>query len=279
MRFLSKDENKVIDIPARQIRPNKTQPRQCFSEEELRSLSQSIATNGLLQPITVRKLRGDEYELIAGERRLRASVMAGFQKIPCIVMKCSDKDSAIFALIENLQRKDLNMFEEARGINRLIRKYGITQEQAALQIGKRQSTVANKLRLLRLTYEEQDWILQSGLTERHARALLKIGNEELRKEALSHIVAEVMNVKESERYIDSLLHKNETEPAFTGDKKVVIRDVRIFVNTINKAVDTMRLSGINAISKKQETADYIEYTVKIPKDKALNTSAVKQLSS
>lgn len=277
MGFLSKDENKVIEIPARRIRPNKTQPRRTFDEEDIRSLSQSIATNGLLQPLTVRKLRNDEYELIAGERRLRASIMAGFQKIPCIVMKCSDKDSAIFALIENLQRKDLSMFEEARGINRLIRKYGITQEQAAIQIGKKQSTVANKLRLLRLSYEEQDWIVQAGLTERHARALLKISDEGLRKDALSHIVGEELNVKESERYIETLLINRplpQTDlTGFTGDKKVVIKDVRIFVNTINKAVDTMRLSGINAISKKQETENYIEYTVKIPKDKALNSSA------
>lgn len=268
MRFISKDETIVTDIPARKIRPNKTQPRKYFDEEELRSLSQSIANNGLLQPLTVRKLRNGEFELIAGERRLRASVMAGFQKIPCIVMKCSDKDSAVFALIENLQRKDLNMFEEARGINRLIRKYGITQEQAALQIGKKQSTVANKLRLLRLSFDEQDWILQAGLTERHARALLKISNDILRKEALSHIVAENLNIKESEHYINQLLQKGISSPRFTGEKKVVVRDVRIFVNTINKAVDTMRLSGIDAISEKQETADYIEYTVKIPKDKA-----------
>ena len=190
MKLLTKYNKKVIEIPARKIRPNKTQPRQDFYEEDLRSLSQSISNNGLLQPLTVRKLKNDEYELIAGERRLRASVMAGFTKIPCIVMKCSDKDSAIFALIENLQRKDLGMFEEARGINRLIRKYGITQEQAAIQLGKKQSTVANKLRLLRLSYDEQDWITQAGLTERHARALLKIQDEDSRKEVLSHIIAE-----------------------------------------------------------------------------------------
>ena len=195
MKLLTKYNKKVIEIPARKIRPNKTQPRQTFYEEDLRSLSQSISNNGLLQPLTVRKLKNDEYELVAGERRLRASVMAGFTKIPCIVMKCSDKDSAIFALIENLQRKDLGMFEEARGINRLIRKYGITQEQAAIQLGKKQSTVANKLRLLRLSYDEQDWIIQAGLSERHARALLKIQDEESRKEALSHIIAENLNVK------------------------------------------------------------------------------------
>ena len=274
MGLISKEQPKVVDIPARKIRPNKTQPRKEFDEEELRSLSQSIANNGLLQPLTVRKIRNDEYELIAGERRLRASIMAGFRRIPCIIMKCSDKDSAVFALIENLQRRDLGMFEEARGISRLIRKYNITQEQVALQIGKKQSTVANKLRLLRLTLDEQDWIIKAGLTERHAWALLKLSDEDQRKKALSHIVAENLNVKESERYIESLLHKNsvQNEPC-DREKKVVIKDVRIFVNTINKAVDTMRLSGIDAISQKQETEKYIEYTVKIPKEKAIRTNS------
>lgn len=283
MKLLTKYNKKVIEIPARKIRPNKTQPRQDFYEEDLRSLSQSISNNGLLQPLTVRKLKNDEYELIAGERRLRASVMAGFTKIPCIVMKCSDKDSAIFALIENLQRKDLGMFEEARGINRLIRKYGITQEQAAIQLGKKQSTVANKLRLLRLSYDEQDWIVQAGLTERHARALLKIQNEDSRKEVLSHIIAENLNVKETEKYISSLLDNNKkVQPLHNNnnDKKIVVKDVRIFVNTISRAVDTMRMSGIDAVSNKKETEDYIEYTVKIPKETALEKSrCLKMLSS
>lgn len=281
MKLLTKYNKKVIEIPARKIRPNKTQPRQTFYEEDLRSLSQSISNNGLLQPLTVRKLKNDEYELIAGERRLRASVMAGFTKIPCIVMKCSDKDSAIFALIENLQRKDLGMFEEARGINRLIRKYGITQEQAAIQLGKKQSTVANKLRLLRLSYDEQDWIIQAGLSERHARALLKIQDEESRKEALSHIIAENLNVKETEKYISSLLDNKKVQPLHNNvDKKIVVKDVRIFVNTISRAVDTMRMSGIDAVSNKEETDDYIEYTVKIPKETALEKSrCLKVLSS
>lgn len=282
MKLLTKYNKKVIEIPARKIRPNKTQPRQDFYEEDLRSLSQSISNNGLLQPLTVRKLKNDEYELIAGERRLRASVMAGFTKIPCIVMKCSDKDSAIFALIENLQRKDLEMFEEARGINRLIRKYGITQEQAAIQLGKKQSTVANKLRLLRLSYDEQDWIVQAGLTERHARALLKIQNEDSRKEVLSHIIAENLNVKETEKYISSLLDNKKVQPLHNNnnDKKIVVKDVRIFVNTISRAVDTMRMSGIDAVSNKEETEDYIEYTVKIPKETALEKSrCLKMLSS
>ena len=155
MSFLNRDDNKVYHIPTISIRPNKTQPRKNFDERELRSLSQSIVQNGILQPLTVRRINSTEFELIAGERRLRAAIMAGITRVPCVVIKCSDKESAVFALIENIQRKELGMFEQARGIARLIRKYGLTQEQAAISLGKKQSTIANKLRLLRLTFEEQ----------------------------------------------------------------------------------------------------------------------------
>lgn len=268
MGFLSKEENKVIEIPTIQIRPNKTQPRKVFDEDELRMLAQSISTNGILQPLTVRRLSQSEYELVAGERRLRAAVLCGLTKVPCVLIKCTDKESAIFALIENIQRSDLNMFEEARGISRLIRKYGITQEEAAIRLGKKQSTVANKLRLLKLSLEDQDWIIQAGLSERHARALLRIEDEELRKELLSRIVAEGLSAKETEDVVMKLLCRATVQSPQKQEKRFVIRDVRIFVNTINKAVDTMRLSGINAVSKKLETEEYIEYTVKIPKSEA-----------
>ena len=164
LNFLVKNEKVISQIPIIKIRPNKAQPRKFFSEEELASLSKSIAENGLLQPITVRKISSTEYELVTGERRLRASALAGLQKIPCIVVKCSDKESAVYALLENLQRADLGIFEEARGISRLIRRYGLTQEQAAEKLGKTQSTIANKLRLLRLTPEEQEWIENAALS-------------------------------------------------------------------------------------------------------------------
>lgn len=259
-------DNKVLNIPTIQIRPNRTQPRRNFDEEELKSLSRSIVENGILQPLVVRRINSTEFELIAGERRLRAAIMAGLNKVPCVVHKCGDKDSALLALIENLQRADLSMFEEARGIARLIRKYGLTQEQAAIKLGKKQSTIANKLRLLRLTFEEQEWIISSNLSERHARALLRINDEGLRREALSRIISENMSVLAAEELVsDLLLKKPEPEPDKKPERKIAIKDVRIFVNTINKAVDTMRLSGINAISRRSETDDYIEYTVKIPK--------------
>ena len=279
MRFLSKEENKVLEIPTIQIRPNKTQPRKYFDEDELRLLSQSISTNGILQPLTVRKLSQTEYELVAGERRLRAAVLAGLSKVPCVLIKCTDKESAIFALLENIQRSDLNMFEEARGISRLIRKYGLTQEDAAIRLGKKQSTIANKMRLLKLSMEEQDWILQAGLSERHARALLRIDDEEVRKEMLSKIVAENLSAKDTEDEVVKMLCRTTVTSTATQDKKFIVRDVRIFVNTIAKAVDTMRLSGINAVAKKAETEEYIEYTVKIPKNEATAHKAKQNKSA
>ena len=196
MNLIIKNDNKISDIPIIKIRPNKAQPRKVFNEEDLNALSHSNTENGILQPLTVRKVSATEYELIAGERRLRASVLAGLRKVPCIVIKCSEKESAVYALLENLQRSDLGMFEEARGISRLIRRYGLTQQEAAVKLGKTQSTIANKLRLLRLTYEEQEWIENAGLSERHARALLKLGDEGARREALSKFISEILNVQQ-----------------------------------------------------------------------------------
>ena len=266
LNLLVRSENTIADIPIIKIRPNKAQPRKVFSEDELSALSRSIAENGILQPLTVRKVSSTEYELVAGERRLRAAVMAGLRKVPCIVVKCSDRESAVYALLENLQRADLGIFEEARGIAKLIRRYGLTQEQAAIKLGKKQSTIANKLRLLRLGFEEQEWILTANLSERHARTLLRINDENLRREVLSRIIADDLSVGEAEALVTEVLtKKNEPAAEKKQEHKIAIKDVRIFVNTINKAVDTMRLSGINAISRRSETDEYIEYTVKIPK--------------
>ena len=265
MNLIIKNDNKISDIPIIKIRPNKAQPRKVFNEEDLNALSQSITENGILQPLTVRKVSATEYELIAGERRLRASVLAGLRKVPCIVIKCSEKESAVYALLENLQRSDLGMFEEARGISRLIRRYGLTQQEAAVKLGKTQSTIANKLRLLRLTYEEQEWIENAGLSERHARALLKLGDEGARREALSKIISENLNVQQSENLINLLLNSNPKNDKKQGFSKAVIKDVRIFVNTIHQAIDTMRLAGIDAQSDKTDTDNFIEYTIRIPK--------------
>ena len=273
MNLMPRGDNKIIIVPTIKIRPNRTQPRKIFDEADLRALADSIAENGILQPLSVRRIKSGEYELIAGERRLRASVMAGLKKVPCIEIRCSDKESAVLALLENLQRKALGLFEEAKGIHRLIRRYGLTQEQAAKQLGKKQSTIANKLRLLKLSYEEQDWIVQAGLSERHARALLKIDDSDLRKEALSKMISEHLNVSQAEEMINSMLTQNSIITKKTGKQMIVVKDIRIFLNTINKAVDTMRMAGIDAISKKQDNGDYIEYTIKIPKQQSKNKTA------
>ena len=267
LNFLVKSENTISEISIIKIRPNRAQPRKMFNEDELSALSRSIAENGILQPLTVRKISAAEYELIAGERRLRAAVIAGLRKVPCIVVRCSEKESAIYALLENLQRADLGIFEEARGIARLIRRYGLTQEQAALRLGKSQSTVANKLRLLRLTEEDQEWIVKAELSERHARALLRMDDESTRREALSRVVTDSLNVKQTEHLVGILLQSTPKPEKSKGNSKAVIKDVRIFLNTINKAIDTMRLSGIDAQSNKTDTNDFIEYTIRIPKSK------------
>lgn len=271
MNFLVKSENTISEIPIIKIRPNRAQPRKQFNEDELSALSRSISENGILQPLTVRKASPTEFELIAGERRLRAAILAGMKRVPCIIVKCSDKESAVYALLENLQRADLGMFEEARGISRLIRRYGLTQEQAAAKLGKTQSTIANKLRLLKLSPEEQEWIEKAGLTERHARALLRIDNEEQRREALSKIISENLNVTRSEELVGIYTHNNPRSQGHRGKSKAVIKDLRIFLNTINKAVDTMRLSGIDAQSVKTDTENFIEYTIRIPKSQLNKT--------
>ena len=268
MIFTGKNDNKISEIPIIKIRPNKAQPRKLFSEDELKSLSRSIAENGILQPVTVRKISATEYELVAGERRLRASALAGLKKVPCIIVKCTDKESAVYALLENLQRADLGVFEEARGISRLIRRYGLTQEQAARKLGKTQSTIANKLRLLRLSPDEQEWIENAGLSERHARALLKLDSETVRREALSKIISENLNVKQTEELV-SILSNSASKTNKRSNSKAVIKDFRIFVNTINKAVTTMRMAGINAQTHQIDNDNFIEYTIRVPKSQVI----------
>ena len=271
LNFLVKGENKISEIPIIKIRPNKAQPRKVFNEDELSALSRSIAENGILQPLTVRKASQSEFELIAGERRLRAAILAGMKRVPCIIVKCTDKESAVYALLENLQRADLGIFEEARGISRLIRRYGLTQEQAADKLGKTQSTIANKLRLLKLSGEEQEWIENAGLTERHARALLRIDDEDIRREVHSKIISDNLNVSQTEALVGIYKHNNPKTEKNRGRSKAVIKDIRIFLNSINRAIDTMRLSGIDAQSVKTDSENFIEYTIRIPKSQLNKT--------
>ena len=250
--------NRICKIKISEISENEFQPRKYFSESAISSLAESIKQNGLISPLTVRKGQKG-YLLIAGERRLRALKMLGREYAPCIVMDIEDKESATLAIIENLQREDLNPFEQAGAIYTLISKWGLTQVEAAEKLSISQSAVANKLRLLRLSQEEKALILKNSLTERHARALLSLKDEQLRKTALLHIIKYKLNVEKSEKYIENLLRKPK------GDTKMVFKDLRIFINTINMAVETMRKSGVMASAVKGESDGFIEYTIRIPK--------------
>ena len=207
--ILSQEKRKVVEIPIERIVPNPSQPRRIFVQTELDNLSNSIKESGLLQPLTVRRLGANQYELIAGERRLRACRIAGFKTVSCIVNDCDEKQSAIYAMLENLQRQDLQLFEEAEGIARLISEWGVTQEEAAIRLGKSQSAIANKLRLLKLSLEDRKKIVEAGLTERHARALLRIPNQAMRSKVLDTIITNGYNVQRTDAYIEQLLTLKE----------------------------------------------------------------------
>ncbi len=250
----------VLLIPNEQIYPNPNQPRQVFDQEELVNLAISIRMNGILQPITVRQTE-QGYELVSGERRLRASKLAGLVSIPCIVVEVNNMKSAVFALIENLQRQNLNYFEEALAIQRLMSEYGLSQEDAARRLGKAPSTVSNKLRLLSLPEEARNMLMEKGLTERHARALLKLEKDEVLP-ALERIIEKKLNVTQTEEFIEEMLCKKDTPKRRT---KRMFSDVKIFLNTINSAVDTMKKSGIGADIKREDTGESYIYRIEIPK--------------
>lgn len=265
----------IILVPQEEIYPNPNQPRKRFDFDELESLAQSIRQNGIIQPIAVRVNAKGEYELISGERRLRASRLVGITQIPCIIMDASDEKSALFALIENMQRSDLGFFEEAQAIEKLITDYGMSRDEVCKKLGKAAPTISNKLRLLRLPEEIRLKITQENLTERHARALLRLTTISQIERALSIIAGKRLNVTETERLVTQIL-TNDSRRRQPPVK--LFKDVRIFVNTLNHAVDTMRRAGIEADSAKSETDEYIEYIVRIPKTgncviKARKTSA------
>lgn len=253
--------NKVVEINIDDILPNPYQPRTDFTDD-ITSLAESIAQNGILQPLSVRK-KDNHYELIAGERRLRAAKMCQFSVVPCIVHEVSDRHSAVLALVENIQRQDLSFFDEASAIEKLITHYGMTQEDAAAKLGRAQSTIANKLRLLRLTEKEREFIVKYGLTERHARALLRLGSSEDRLFILGKIIKSNLNVERSEKLIDEFIGSQRDKVSYKK-RSLVFQNVKMFVNTINKAVETMQAAGISADSRKIQNEDYIEYRVRIP---------------
>lgn len=257
-----KSGGQILLIPQEDIIPNPNQPRKRFDWDELEGLAQSIKLNGIIQPLAVRSSGDGKFELITGERRLRAARVVGLQRVPCILMEATDERSAIYSLLENLQRQDLDCFEEAEAIERLMFEHGISQEEVSRRLGKAPSTLSNKLRLLRLSEETRHALTKSGMTERHARALLRLENEQQVERALGIIIERRLNVAETDRLIADMLH-NGTRLKKQPTK--IFKDVKIFVNTLNHAVDTMRRAGIEADSAKSETEEYIEYVVRIPK--------------
>ena len=250
------ETGRVVFLPARAIRPNPAQPRQIFREEALQDLAESIRQHGILQPLTVRRI-GTSYELIAGERRLRAAQIAGLTEIPCIVMTMDEKESGMAAMVENLQRQDLDFIEEARGIRLLMEKWSISQEQVAKMLGKSQSAVANKLRLLRHSDKVLDALREAELTERHARALLKLPTETQKLAVIQTVRQLDMNVAKTENYIDSLLAEKTPK-----QKKP---NVGAFIQNLTQALSKIQMAGISAISERKETENEIVLTITFPK--------------
>ncbi len=260
---VEKERNKISELDINAIVPNPCQPRQFMDEEELRELGQSIKQYGLIQPIAVRRIDKDRYELISGERRLRASKLIGLEKIPAIIIDVMRTDSAILAIIENIQRKNLDYLEEGEAYASLLNEHGLTQEELAQRLGKTQSTIANKVRLLRLSPHIRAMLREYNLSERHARALLRLSDDKVRLKALKLIIDRNLNVTRTEQYIDRLLMPPEEKKPKEGIR--IFKDVRIFSNTIKQAVDIMKKSGVEAETLKTENDDFIEYTIKIQK--------------
>ena len=258
--FLS---TRVQYIPLGRIRPNPQQPRRSFDEEGLAELAASIRSCGILQPLTVRRA-GEGYELVAGERRLRAARIAGLREVPCLVAQVGEEDSALLALMENLQRRDLDCWEEAQAIARLISRYGLSQEEAARRLGRAQPTVATKLRLLRLPEDVRALLRENGLTERHARALLRLQDPEVQRRAAGDMVRRGMNVAQAEAYVEKLLQSAQVTPP-RGRSTYIIKDVRLFLNSVDRGLHLMRQAGVDAGWNRQDTDREILLTIRIPK--------------
>ena len=256
----------ILYLRIEDITPNPAQPRRHFDEQALEELSQSIRSYGLLNPLTVR-LRSGRYELVAGERRLRAARLAGLREVPCLLMDLSLEDAGLVALVENLQRRDLDFVEEAQGLRQLIDRFGMSQEDAARRIGKSQSAVANKLRLLKLPADVLEALRDNGLSERHGRALLRLPDADKQRDALAVILERGMTVAAADAYIDALLAPPDEpeEPAKKPRRSFVLKDVRIFLNTLNRGLDLMRQGGVEAGLRREETEDALILTISIPK--------------
>ena len=250
------ETGRVVFLPVGAIRPNPAQPRRVFGEEQLEELCQSVRRHGILQPLSVRRCEGG-YELVCGERRLRAARLAGLTEVPCILMRMDEMESGMTALVENLQRQDLDFIEEAQGISNLMGFGGFSQEQAARMLGKSQSAIANKLRLLRHSPQVLQALRDAGLTERHGRALLRLPLEDEKLAAITVIAQQGMNVARTERYIQELLTAR--------DKPANRVNLGMFLNNLNLSLARIQQSGIAAVSERRETENQIVLTITIPK--------------
>ena len=257
------ESSRVTMVPVEAISPNPDQPRRYFDPQGLAELAESIRVHGILQPLSVRRKRGGRYELIAGERRLRAAVLCGSQAVPCLVMDVDREDSCLLSLIENLQRRDLDFWEEAKALEKLIQTFGLSQEEAAGKVGKSQSAVANKLRLLKLPDQALELLRKGGATERHARALLKLPDAPAQMTGAELVVREGWTVARTEAYVESVLRQREEKPR--PRRPLLIRDVRFFLNSVDHGLSVMRSAGVEAQCSREEEGDAILLTIRIPK--------------
>ena len=261
---------RIFMLSPDEITPNPAQPRRFFTEDAICRLADSIRQHGIIQPLAVRRVEGSGvYELVAGERRLRAARLLGLERVPCVTVNADSEESAHLAIIENIQRENLNMFEQAQAIARLMQIHCLTQEKIASQLSCSQSYVANKLRLLRIPPEDREEILTSSLTERHVRSLLRIKDADRRRSVMHTVIRRGMNVSATEEYVDRLVEAERTrenEEKHRGTKKLIVRDVRLLYNTIDRAVETVRLSGLPVETLRRECAGSTEIVIRIPKE-------------
>lgn len=249
----------IVQLRTDEIAPNPLQPRQVFDSDGIAALADSIRRYGVLSPLSVRR-RANGYELVAGERRLRAAVRAGLDEVPCIILDVDGAESGAIALVENLQRQDLDFIEQAQGIDRLIGLFGLSQEECARRLGMSQPTLANKLRLLKLPTDILDGLRAAGLSERHGRALLRLPDDDARRAALNHIIGHGLTVAASEAYIDGLL---TARPAAEPRSRFVLKDVRVFLNSLRHSVDVMRRGGVDVTLDHRQVDEEMLVTIRI----------------
>lgn len=261
------EREEVRQVPVHLIIPNRYQPRTVFDEDKITELSQTIKTHGIIQPIVVRRYN-DQYEIIAGERRWRAYCKLGLKTIPALIRDLTETQSASVALIENLQREGLTAIEEAKAYQQLMELHKLTQESLAQRLGKGQSTIANKIRLLQLPEPVQQFLLDRKITERHARALLGLKEETTQMALLAEIIEKDLNVKQTETRVQQILEKENPQPKSQPRKLLVSKDVRIALNTIRQSVDMVMKTGMNVETQEEDLEDYFQVTIRIPKKKA-----------